>query len=284
MTLTCIIRRDAAQNPLTFQEKKSLISKIHQLPASKMQQVVDIIQDAIPPEKRGEGDEIEIPLDELDTFTLRKLQSFVEVSPSTMRPLPSFNLFIIAVISSSIGTNHPMSYCALQEHNAKKKPNASSKEGALSVKKPRKDKAPVASGRPLISAPKRLPESTSSSALLASQYGSGERISSTHPEAGRRDSDMMDPLGDSIEEDDLFFSNESFDDLRAQAAENGTSDASGPPNTFPTARDSIAGKRIIFLCLFCLFFSSFLPQTMKSLCQGLPHCTVLPTVRMKQDR
>ena len=44
-----------------------------------MQQVVDIFKDAIPPEKRGEGDEIEIPLDELDTFTLRKLQSFVEV-------------------------------------------------------------------------------------------------------------------------------------------------------------------------------------------------------------
>jgi Bromodomain extra-terminal - transcription regulation len=75
-----MVNRDAAQNPLTFQEKKSLISKIHQLPASKMQQVVDIIQDAIPPEKRGEGDEIEVPLDELDTFTLRKLQSFVEVS------------------------------------------------------------------------------------------------------------------------------------------------------------------------------------------------------------
>ena len=32
---------------------------------------------------------------------------------------------------------------------------------------------------------------------------------------------------DSIEEDDMFFSNESFDDLRAQAAENGNSDASG---------------------------------------------------------
>lgn len=71
---------DAAQNPLTFHEKKSLISKIHQLPASKMQQVVDIIQDAISPDKRGEGDEIEVPLDELDTFTLRKLQSFVEVN------------------------------------------------------------------------------------------------------------------------------------------------------------------------------------------------------------
>ena len=45
-----------------------------------MQQVVDIIQDAISPDKRGEGDEIEVPLDELDTYTLRKLQSFVEVN------------------------------------------------------------------------------------------------------------------------------------------------------------------------------------------------------------
>ena len=54
-----------------------------------MQQVVDIIKDAIPPEKRGEGDEIEIPLDELDTFTLRKLQSFVEVRKHTI-PLNHF--------------------------------------------------------------------------------------------------------------------------------------------------------------------------------------------------
>ena len=60
-----------------------------------MQQVVDIIQDAIPPEKRGEGDEIEIPLDELDTFTLRKLQSFVEVSIST-RSSSFFCTFSIA--------------------------------------------------------------------------------------------------------------------------------------------------------------------------------------------
>ena len=52
-----------------------------------MQQVVDIIKDAIPPEKRGEGDEIEIPLDELDTFTLRKLQSFVEVRSTNQTEL-----------------------------------------------------------------------------------------------------------------------------------------------------------------------------------------------------
>lgn len=198
-----------------------------------MQQVVDIIQDAIPPEKRGEGDEIEIPLDELDTFTLRKLQSFVEVSTSIQTPLLPFNLFILDSIL--VTSNHLMLYHASQEHNSKKKPNAPTKEGALSVKRPRKDKAPVSSGRPAISAPKRLPGSTSSSAL-ASQYGSEERISSTDPETdsrGRRDADMMDPLGDSIEEDDLFFSNESFDDLRAQAAENGTSDASGPPHTPP---------------------------------------------------
>lgn len=112
----------------------------------------------------------------------------------------------------------------------------SSKEG-LNVKRPRKDKAPVAPGRPPTSAPKRLLESTSSSDLI-SPYGSGERISSTHPESdtrSRRDTDMLDPLGDSIEEDDLFFSNESFDDLRAQAAENGTSDASGLPQLLSNA-------------------------------------------------
>lgn len=124
------------------------------------------------------------------------------------------------------------------------------------MKRPRKDKAPAASGRSLPSAPKRLPESTSSSALLASQYGSGERISSTHPETdprGRRDTDMMDPLGDSIEEDDLFFSNESFDDLRAQAAENGTSDASGLSLTpLPLLNvDSYIDLRITFLYFLC---------------------------------
>jgi hypothetical protein len=72
--------RDAAQNPLTFEEKKTLIAKIHKLPPNKMEEVVEIIQAAIPPESRADSEEIEIPLDELDTYTLRRLQKFVEVS------------------------------------------------------------------------------------------------------------------------------------------------------------------------------------------------------------
>lgn len=69
-------RREAAQKPLSFEEKKQLINSIHKLPAHRMQQVIDIIQSAMPSDS-GE-DMVEIPIDELDTFTLRRLQKFVE--------------------------------------------------------------------------------------------------------------------------------------------------------------------------------------------------------------
>jgi len=68
-------QREAARNPLTFDEKKTLIEEIHQLPPERMEQVVEIIQAAMP--NKGEGEEIEIPLDDLDTLTLRKLQAYV---------------------------------------------------------------------------------------------------------------------------------------------------------------------------------------------------------------
>lgn len=66
--------KDAA-NPLTLDEKKTLIAQIHRLPAAKMDEVVDIIRNAT--DVREEGDEVEISLDDLDTHTLRRLQSFV---------------------------------------------------------------------------------------------------------------------------------------------------------------------------------------------------------------
>lgn len=72
-------QRTAAQNPLTFEEKRSLIAQIHRLPGEKMDHVIEIIQAAMKPNQRGDNDEIEIPLDELDTLTLRKLQRYVEV-------------------------------------------------------------------------------------------------------------------------------------------------------------------------------------------------------------
>jgi Bromodomain extra-terminal - transcription regulation len=87
--LFIVFYRNAARDPLTFDEKKILISQIHKLPADKMDQVVEIVQAAIKPGQRSDGnEEIEIPLDELDTLTLRKLQRYVEVCQS-------FNLWTV---------------------------------------------------------------------------------------------------------------------------------------------------------------------------------------------
>jgi hypothetical protein len=72
-------RRDASHNPLTFEEKKTLIAQIHKLPSDKMPHVLNIIQSALPPRENDDEGDIEVPLDALDTFTLRKLQKFIEV-------------------------------------------------------------------------------------------------------------------------------------------------------------------------------------------------------------
>jgi len=64
--------------PLTLQEKKDLIHHISDLQPSCMEKIVQIVQQGAP--DRGayaDADDIEIPLDELDTYTLRKLQAYV---------------------------------------------------------------------------------------------------------------------------------------------------------------------------------------------------------------
>jgi hypothetical protein len=71
-------QRVAAQIPLSYDEKKALIENIQRLDGDQMASVVDIIQSAMPStDCGGEGDEVEIPMDELDTYTLRQLQDFV---------------------------------------------------------------------------------------------------------------------------------------------------------------------------------------------------------------
>lgn len=72
--------QEAAQNPLTFEEKKNLVSQIHLLEPDKMEKVLEIIQQAIASDRNYDEDngEIEIPLDSLDTLTLKKLQKFIE--------------------------------------------------------------------------------------------------------------------------------------------------------------------------------------------------------------
>lgn len=71
-------QRVAAQIPLSYDEKKALIENIQRLDGDQITSVVDIIQSAMPStDCGGEGDEVEIPMDELDTYTLRQLQDFV---------------------------------------------------------------------------------------------------------------------------------------------------------------------------------------------------------------
>ena len=90
-------QRDAAHNPLTFDEKKTLIAQIHKLPSDKMPHVLNIIQSALPPRENEEDGDIEVPLDALDTFTLRKLQKFIEV-----QNLLSFLFYIIPTCNAYI--------------------------------------------------------------------------------------------------------------------------------------------------------------------------------------
>jgi len=77
-------RRDAAHNPLSLAEKKTLIVQINKLPPDRMEQVLLIINSVLPAKDQEKvlqsaSNDIEIPLEILDTFTLRKLQQFVEV-------------------------------------------------------------------------------------------------------------------------------------------------------------------------------------------------------------
>jgi hypothetical protein len=41
---------EAARGPLTFEEKKSLIAQIHKLPSNRMEEVLVIIEAALPPQ------------------------------------------------------------------------------------------------------------------------------------------------------------------------------------------------------------------------------------------
>jgi len=75
--------KDAAHNPLSLAEKKTLIVQINKLPPDRMEQVLLIINSVLPAKDQEKvlqsaSNDIEIPLEILDTFTLRKLQQFVE--------------------------------------------------------------------------------------------------------------------------------------------------------------------------------------------------------------
>mmetsp|Transcript_35169 Transcript_35169/g.35812 ORF Transcript_35169/g.35812 Transcript_35169/m.35812 type:complete len:906 (-) Transcript_35169:213-2930(-) len=81
-------KKNTTLEPLTLEEKRALISRIHKLAPERMAKVVDIIQSALPPSDREDSDEVEIPLDELDTKTLRKLQDYVQNVPTIQSIAP----------------------------------------------------------------------------------------------------------------------------------------------------------------------------------------------------
>jgi len=69
--------QEAAQTPLTYDEKKQLVSMVSKLPSEKMDELVQIIRNGLPEEKKND-DISEVPLEILDTLTLRRLQKFVK--------------------------------------------------------------------------------------------------------------------------------------------------------------------------------------------------------------
>lgn len=78
--------KDAAQTPLTYEEKKQLVAMVGKLPPEKLEELVKIIRDGLPDEKKND-DISEVPLEILDTLTLRRLQKFVKESvPAKKRP------------------------------------------------------------------------------------------------------------------------------------------------------------------------------------------------------
>lgn len=64
-----------SHNPLSYEEKKALMAAINKLPEAKMLEVIGMIQSVT--NVRDDGENVEVSIDDLDTHTLRRLQSFV---------------------------------------------------------------------------------------------------------------------------------------------------------------------------------------------------------------
>ena len=69
-------QKDAAQIPLTTEEKQDLIGAIGQLTGERLEYVIELVRASLPPSKRSD-DEIEVEIDILDTLTQRKLQDYI---------------------------------------------------------------------------------------------------------------------------------------------------------------------------------------------------------------
>jgi uncharacterized protein (UPF0335 family) len=74
------IQRQAAHDPMTLEEKQTLVERINRLDEERMKEIIDIIREMFPAAASGDGEDVDIPIDDLDTLTLRRLQSIVSKS------------------------------------------------------------------------------------------------------------------------------------------------------------------------------------------------------------
>ena len=71
---------------MTFDEKHALTMSLQELPESKQEMVITIVQEGQAAMGKAEGDEIEINIEELDSKTLWRLQRYCD---SQLRPKKS---------------------------------------------------------------------------------------------------------------------------------------------------------------------------------------------------
>ena len=205
-----VTQREAAHHPLTLEEKKALIQEINLLPDSKQAQVLEIIHSSssLPPDQ---DEDVEIPLDQLDTLTLRRLQKYVEdCSASSVRKREH--------VGSPRADHSPT---AQAQKKAKKQPSASTSSAA------RKSTASASSSTkspslpqsfPLMAASLPTPYNTSSGAVDQSVDSKDEMVDDEFHTAAS--------AVDLPETTDLLFGSENFEVLRSNSYEYGSDDGS----------------------------------------------------------
>lgn len=179
-------QREAAQNPLTYEEKKNLVSQIQQMEddAAFQGQIVDIVRTSSTYQPRDDG---EVAIDELDTLTLRKIQKFVAEN---------------FIDNSAVGSPFKKS----KKNPAPGKPSAA----PATVKKP-KTQAPLAA------APVHASYTTSSTTEVVHASASSN-VASHYAVPTQEDEDAM------IESGDMLFDAGNFEVLRSEAYDGYASD------------------------------------------------------------
>lgn len=177
-----ISQRDAAQNPLTYEEKSILVRQIEQMEDDNVfqNQIADIIRTSSTYQPR---DDAEVGIDELDTLTLRKIQKFVAENFVDNRALAS------------------------PGKKSKKGPVAGKPAAAAAAKK---GKAPAAAPAPVAYA-----------APVATYAPAAEAVATSAPVANHFAAPTQEEEEEMLESGDMLFEAESFEVLRMQAGTDG---------------------------------------------------------------